>query len=87
MLFVLPIIVEPTDKFKIDERVTITRIPPVLPKRPDLDSPRVYKQALGKTFRIVGIGPNGLLELNVTAHDTIWIEPQFVKPARQRRTK
>jgi len=45
----------------------------------------VFKRALGKTFRVAGIAEHGNLELAVTKHDSIWIEPEFVVRIERRR--
>ncbi len=67
-----------TKTFKIGDHVRIEIIPPNLTDAADIDTPKVFKQSLGKTFRIAGIDKYGFLELEVTKKDTIWIEPDFV---------
>ena len=64
--------------FKRGDLVTVIRIPPGLKDVEDLQAKRVFRRALGKTYRIEGIGEFGHLELVVTKRDTIWIEPEFV---------
>jgi hypothetical protein len=64
--------------FKRGDLVTVIRIPPGLKDVEDLQTKRVFRNALGKTYRVEGIGEFGHLELVVTKRDTIWIEPQFV---------
>ncbi|SRR6266496_2120928 len=85
-----------TSHFKIGDRVTITTLPPNLECREGLDTPGVFRRALGRTFSIVGFGEHGHLELVVAerrlsanryASDTIWIEPAFVSLARRSSAK
>ncbi len=71
--------------FQAGDLVTVKRIPSRLTDAAGIGTPAVFKRALGKTFRVVGIGEYGHLELEVTSHDTIWIEPEFVVRADQGR--
>lgn len=68
-------------KFKVGDRVTVTGLPPDLDDRAQIDTPGVFRHALGKTFRIRGFDEHGHLELQVTKSDYIWIEPEFVSLA------
>jgi hypothetical protein len=61
-----------------------------------MDTPGVFRRALGKTFRVEGIDDYGHLELVVAERrpspdryesSTIWIEPEFVILAKGRRAK
>jgi len=63
-------------------------IPPGLHDAAGIGTPEVFRDAVGKTFRVEGIDEHGNLELEVwrttgveTANvpDTIWIEPEFVE--------
>ena len=62
----------------LGDLVTVIRIPPGLKDVKGLQTKRVFRRALGKTYRIEGIAEFGHLELIVTKRDTIWIEPEFV---------
>jgi hypothetical protein len=72
-------------KFKVGDRVRVVEIPPGLTGSADVDTPSVFKRALGKTFRIEGFDAYGHLELMVTKRDTIWIELEFVERIEPRR--
>ena len=72
-------------KFKIGDRVTDTKLPPNLDDRAEIDTPGAFQRVLGKTFRVEGIDAYGHLELEITKHETIWIEPEFVSLARKSR--
>jgi hypothetical protein len=59
-----------------------------------LDTPGVFRRELGKSFRVEAIDEYGHLELVVAEHspspekyqsETIWIEPEFVILAEERR--
>jgi hypothetical protein len=58
--------------------VKIVQIPKDLSDAAKIQTPKVFKQALGKTFRVKGFDQYGHIELNVTKKDTIWIEPDFL---------
>jgi hypothetical protein len=83
--------------FKIGEWITVRQIPPGLKDTPGLETKTVFERALGKTFCIKALDDeHGLLELLVAKKrspngvwdlDTIWIEPEFVVPARKPRRK
>jgi hypothetical protein len=81
-------------KFKVGDRVRITKIPPDLTDSAGIDTPGVFKRALGRTFRIEGFDEHGHLELVVAERrpsskryesETIWIEPEFVARVERRR--
>jgi hypothetical protein len=76
-----------TATFKIGDRVTVTKLPPDQDDRAEIDTSGVFKRSLGKTFRIEGFDADGNLELAVTKHDTIWIEPEFVELTWRSRAK
>ena len=61
------------------DMVRVIGIPANLHDRAGIGTPRVFESALGKTFRVEGIGEYGHLELVVSRSDTIWIEPEFVE--------
>ncbi len=74
-------------KFEIGDLVSVEALPSDLRDTAGIDTPQVFEQALGKTFRVQGFNALGHLELVVaeqhpSAHtyesDTIWIEPKFV---------
>ncbi len=71
--------------FRQGDFVTVVRIPPGLKDVEDLKTKRVFRNALGKTYRVEGLGEFGHLELAVTKRDTIYIEPEFVVLARKRK--
>ena len=83
--------------FKVGDFVTIKKIPKGLTNSAGIGTPRVFRQALGKTFRVEGFDDYGHLELVVREQrpaidryqsDTIWIEPEFVvRAARRRKSK
>ena len=73
--------------FEVGDLVRVEEIPSGLRDSASIDTPQVFHQALGKTFRVQGFNAFGHLELvvveqhpsNDTYHsDTIWIEPKFV---------
>jgi hypothetical protein len=83
-------------QFKIGDRVTVRKLPSALDDPAQIDTPGVFRRALGKTFRVEGIDDHGHLELIVAERrpspdkyesDTIWIEPQFVALARRSQSK
>jgi hypothetical protein len=63
------------------------RIPPDLGDCTGMGTPKVFESALGKTFRVEGVGEYGHLELVVSytgtgssyTSDIICIEPEFVE--------
>ena len=72
---------------EIGDLVRIEGLPSDLRDTAGIDTPQVFEEALGKTFRVLGFNALGHLELVVaerrpSAHtydsDTIWIEPKFV---------
>ena len=88
--------VKRTPQFRIGDRVTVTRLPPGLVGGEGMDTPGVFRRALGKTFRVEGIDDHGHLELVVAEHrpspdkyesSTIWIEPEFVVLAKEGRRR
>ena len=64
--------------FAVGDKIRVVKIPPNLTDSAKIGTPAVFKRALGKTFRVMGFGRYGHLELEVTKRDTIWIEPEFV---------
>jgi hypothetical protein len=88
--------VKRTRHFKVGDRVTVTTLPPDLDDRAKINTLEVFQRALGKTFRVEGIGRYGHLELVVAERrrtpdtyesDSIFIEPEFVTRARRGRAK
>ena len=65
--------------FHIGDMVRVIKIPPDLDDAAGIGTPDVFARALGKTFRVEGIGEYGHLELVVSQRDSIWIEPEFVE--------
>jgi plasmid replication initiation protein len=65
--------------FQIGDRVKVIAIPPDLHDAARIGTLEVFQRALGRTFRVEGIGEHGHLELVVSRADTIWIEPEFVE--------
>jgi len=74
-------------KFEVGDLVRIEQIPSDLHDIAGINTPLVFEQALGRTFRVQGFNGLGHLELVVAEHnpsantyesDTIWIEPKFV---------
>ena len=81
-------------KFKVGDWVKIKKIPLGLTDAAGIGTPEVFKQALGRTFRIEGFDEHGHIELVVAERrpsskryesDTIWIEPEFVARVMRRR--
>jgi len=84
--------VKKSQQFRIGDHVTVTKLPPDLRDGAGLQTCKVFRRALGKTFRVEGIDEQGHLELVVTESrpapgkyesDTIWIESAFVTLARR----
>ncbi len=82
------------NKYKIGDLVTIIQIPSDLQDHPELKTKTVFELCLGKTYRIQGFDRYGHLELSVGKEvgnrvggylNTIWIEPEFVVPAKDRK--
>jgi hypothetical protein len=80
--------VKPTPNIKAGDLVRVLKIPAELHDAAQIGTPRVFEQALGKTFRVEAVSELGHLELVVTERhpskdtyesDTIWIEPRFVE--------
>jgi hypothetical protein len=74
-------------KFEVGDLVRVGGLPSDLRDTAGIDTPQVFEQAQGKTFRVQGFNALGHVELVVaeqhpSAHtyesDTIWIEPKFV---------
>jgi hypothetical protein len=77
-------------QFRIGDLVKVVQIPPDLNDAAGICTPELFQRVVGKTLRIDGFGRYGHLELNVLddasqapdyCHQTIWIEPEFVKAA------
>jgi hypothetical protein len=75
-------------QFQVGVLVRVVKIPADLPDAVHIGTPRVFEQALGKTFRVEAVSELGHLELVVAERrpskdtyesDTIWIEPEFVE--------
>ncbi len=73
--------------------VTIIQIPPDLRDDQEFKTKTVFELCLGKTFAIQGFDQYGHLELAVGKAvdglvggymNTIWIEPEFVMPAKRK---
>jgi hypothetical protein len=80
--------VTPNSRFKVGDFVRVVKIPSDLRDTARLGTPRVFEQAVRKTFRVEGFNEIGHLELVVAERqpsqdtyqsDTIWIEPEFVE--------
>ncbi len=80
-------------KYKIGDLVTVIQVPPDLRDDPELKTKTVFKTCLGKTYAIQGFDQYGHLELAVGKDidnlvggymNTVWIEPEFVIPAKNR---
>jgi hypothetical protein len=74
-------------KFEVGDLVRVEGLPSDLRDTAGINTPQVFEQALGKTFRVQGFNALGHVELVVAEHnpsadtyesDTIWIEPKFV---------
>ena len=72
------------------------KVPPNLSAGEAMDTPAVFRRAVGKSFRVEGIDEYGHLELVVAERrpkrdkyesDTIWIEPEFVVLAKKHPAK
>jgi hypothetical protein len=80
---------EKPQRFKVGDTVRVVGIPPGLHDAAEIGTPEVFRDAVGKTFRVEGFDEHGNLELEVwrtdlpdasKVPDTIWIEPGFVEP-------
>ena len=69
------------------DRVRVIRLPERLNGMPE-ETVRLFRQCVGKSFPVAGIGPYGHLEIRVAdeiggafrkKNDTIWIEPECVE--------
>jgi hypothetical protein len=81
-------------KYKIGDLVTIIKVPPDLRDNPELKTKTVFETCLGNTYPIQGFDQYGHLELAVGKDtdslvggymNTIWIEPEFVRPAKREK--
>ena len=54
-------------KYHVGDLVKITGTPPNLSDPAGIDTPRVFRRALGKTFRIAGFGPYSHIDLVVAS--------------------
>lgn len=68
--------------------IRVVGIPPDLHDAAGIGTPEVFRDAVGKMFRVEGFDEHGNLELEVwrtdlpnapKVPDTIWIEPEFVE--------
>jgi hypothetical protein len=66
-------------KFKVVDLIKVIDIPKDLKDSARIKTPRVFKNALGKTFQIQNLDEYGHLELQVTDRDWIWLEPEFAQ--------
>ena len=78
-------------RYKIGDFITIVKIPPGLKNDSEMKTKMVFELCLGKTYAIRGFDQFGHLEIDVGKDvdeivggymNTIWIEPEFVIPAR-----
>lgn len=69
--------------FSIGDTVKLRQIPKDLHDAAGIGTPRVFEQALGASFPVMGFNEHGLVELCVTKADTIWIEPEFLELVRK----
>lgn len=79
-----------TLKLKIGCKVRVLEIPDDLTDACEIGTPRVFRESLGKVFRIQGFDDYGYVEVRVSNSDVIWIEPHFlvrVKEKRKTQTK
>jgi hypothetical protein len=76
-------------RFNVGDTIRVVGIPPGLHDAAEIGTPEVFRDAVGKTFRVEGFDEHGNLELEVwrtdlsntqSVPDTIWIEPEFVEP-------
>jgi hypothetical protein len=76
-------------QISVGDTVRVIAVPPDLHDSAGIGTLEVFASAVGKTFRVEGIGEYGHLELLVDragtatsrSSDTIWIEPEFVTAA------
>jgi hypothetical protein len=82
------------NKYKVGDLVTVIKVPTGLGDEPELNTKTVFETCLGKTFTIQGFDQYGHLELAVGKEiddlvggymNTIWIEPEFVVPAKRKQ--
>jgi hypothetical protein len=82
-------------KYRKGDLVTIMKVPSDLRDDPELKTKTVFETCLGKTYAIQGFDRYGHLELAVGKDidslvggymNTIWIEPEFVMPAKKGTT-
>ena len=70
---------------RIGDWVRLIALPAPLPP----PTRRVFRRALGWTFRVEGFGPYGHAELDLSrkvAHlESIWVEPSLLRRTRARR--
>ena len=80
---------QPDNKYKIGDWVTIVKIPPDIGNETEMNTKRVFEICIGKTYPIQGFDKYGHLELDVSKDvdhvvggfmNTIWIEAKFVIP-------
>ncbi len=62
----------------VGRRVRLVQVPPSVAETMPLETRRVFRQAVGQTFRISGFNEYGLAELQVSRVDTIWVEPAYL---------
>jgi hypothetical protein len=83
-------------QIKVGDRVTVMKVSPDSSAGEGMDTPAVFRRAVGRTFRVEGIDEYGHLELVVAERrptpdkyesDTIWIEPEFVVLAQGQHAK
>lgn len=71
--------------------VRLVKIPPDVSKYMPRETQVIFKQALGKTFKIEAFNKYNLAELDLTKkvakYNWIWVEPEFLLLFRRKRRK
>ena len=81
-------IVQKGRKIEAGDFVRVLGVPPEVANMPK-ETIRVFRRAVGKTFKVEGFGRYGHLELDLSKKvaklETIWIEPELVVISRRRK--
>ncbi|MFM7648195.1 MAG: hypothetical protein ACKO50_09030, partial [Cyanobium sp.] len=70
--------VNTSQTFKVGDLVRVSKVPANLHDAAGIATPRIFEEALGRQFRVMGFNSIGFVELQVSKTDTIWIEPEFL---------
>ena len=77
-------------KFRVGDKVRVTGMSPVTYApgvKDELGTEKLFKSMLGKVYTVRGFDKYGNVELVPKRLDTVWVEPEFLKPVASKPRK